>query len=449
MSQDSTSNVINASPTKNFFISILVRDIKLADAIADLIDNCVDGARRLRPDGKFDGLSITVNFDKERFSIVDNCGGIPVDIAKNYAFRFGRPEGMPETKSSVGQFGVGMKRALFKMGNHFNVKSVVSDATFDIEVDVPTWRASKTEDGAEKWAFEFNGLEENQSNPESDCGTTVVVTNLHPSISDEFGSPIFESRLLDAVQAAHEQSMMQGLAIQINNHGIKNRLSTLLESDKLKPLVTTHDYKITTEKGEQVVTAKIYAGVSDAYLEHAGWYVICNGRQILRADKSKTTGWDDAISETKIPKAHYQFSRFRGFIFFECDDASVLPWNTMKNAVDPDSPVYQFAKIQMALAMRQIIDFLNKVDGEADTAETLLSQTISESQDKPLYRLEKSSTFVYPTAPVTGKPPKTTVRVSFVRPIEEVDFAKAHFDVDSPKLAGERAFEYFLERERT
>lgn len=39
-------NLVLAIPTKDFFISMLIRDIELLDAVADLVDNCVDGARR-------------------------------------------------------------------------------------------------------------------------------------------------------------------------------------------------------------------------------------------------------------------------------------------------------------------------------------------------------------------------------------------------------------------
>ncbi|MGH9433064.1 MAG: hypothetical protein ACRD3T_16150, partial [Terriglobia bacterium] len=46
--------LINASPTKEFFISMLTRDIPLTRAIIDLVDNSVDGARRLRPTGDYD-----------------------------------------------------------------------------------------------------------------------------------------------------------------------------------------------------------------------------------------------------------------------------------------------------------------------------------------------------------------------------------------------------------
>lgn len=36
-----------ATPTKQFFVSMLTRDISLDDAILDLLDNCLDGAMRV------------------------------------------------------------------------------------------------------------------------------------------------------------------------------------------------------------------------------------------------------------------------------------------------------------------------------------------------------------------------------------------------------------------
>src|SRR5262245_41894378 len=108
-------NLIEAEPTKDLFIYILTKDIPLTRAILDLVDNCVDGARRLRNGGDYTRLQIRIEAKPDVFKIVDNCGGIPVDIARRYAFRFGRPAEMPATPRSVGQFGVGMKRALFKL----------------------------------------------------------------------------------------------------------------------------------------------------------------------------------------------------------------------------------------------------------------------------------------------------------------------------------------------
>src|SRR5574340_703783 len=102
MTDQADPRIIDARPTKEFFVFMLTRDIQLIDAIADLVDNCVDGARRTRPDGNFDGLWVRIEVAADHFRIADNCGGIPVNVARNYAFRFGRPPGMEPTPHSVG-----------------------------------------------------------------------------------------------------------------------------------------------------------------------------------------------------------------------------------------------------------------------------------------------------------------------------------------------------------
>src|SRR5205085_12573494 len=104
---------INAAPTKAFFVDMLVRDIPLEQAVLDLVDNSIDGAKRTNG-ADFNRAKIEIEFDAKQFRIVDNCGGFDRNLAKNYAFRFGRPPGTPRTPNSIGQFGVGMKRALFK-----------------------------------------------------------------------------------------------------------------------------------------------------------------------------------------------------------------------------------------------------------------------------------------------------------------------------------------------
>ena len=39
---------VDSSPTKEFFVEMLTRDIDLTDAILDLLDNCLDGVLRKR-----------------------------------------------------------------------------------------------------------------------------------------------------------------------------------------------------------------------------------------------------------------------------------------------------------------------------------------------------------------------------------------------------------------
>ena len=84
-------NRIQADPTKEFFIGMLTKDIPLTRAIIDLVDNSVDGALRLHPDNNYEGLWVDIKLNGREFIIEDNCGGIPLEIAQRYAFRFGRP----------------------------------------------------------------------------------------------------------------------------------------------------------------------------------------------------------------------------------------------------------------------------------------------------------------------------------------------------------------------
>lgn len=87
-----------ANPTKAFFERMITRDITVEDCIFDLIDNSVDGAMK-RHTGKrgsfkssFDlsNYKIEIIIEPDRFSIRDNCGGIDLEDAVNYAFTFGR-----------------------------------------------------------------------------------------------------------------------------------------------------------------------------------------------------------------------------------------------------------------------------------------------------------------------------------------------------------------------
>lgn len=134
------TKMIKANPTREFFVNMLVRDILLKQAIIELIDNSIDGARTIKKDNDFTGLKIAVDFDGDSFCIRDNCGGIPLDVAQEYAFRFGRPkEKETGNNETTGIFGIGMKRALFKLGDYFEIKSKTVTTSFEVKLDVEQW----------------------------------------------------------------------------------------------------------------------------------------------------------------------------------------------------------------------------------------------------------------------------------------------------------------------
>ena len=211
----SDERVIDASVSKSFFVDMLIRDIPLEMAIHDLLDNCVDGALRLRGSQSFDGLEVNITCSQDHFEIQDNCGGINPEIARGYAFRFGRPQSVVPVPHSVGRFGVGMKRAVFKMGRRFSVTSTSQRHRFLVEVDVAKWEELPD------WQFEFKEIDELLADvPLENRGTTVRVDALLPAVAERFGLDSFVSRLHAYIQSLHQIHLERGLVVRLNNHSI-------------------------------------------------------------------------------------------------------------------------------------------------------------------------------------------------------------------------------------
>lgn len=441
------TKIVNASPTKDLFISMLIRDITLNDAIGDLIDNSVDGALSLKPDKNYRGLSIRITISQDVFIITDNCGGIPYENARDYAFRFGRSNSTPSIKGSVGQFGIGMKRALFKMGRKFVVRSTSKRSNFTLSVDVEEWEKSP-----DNWNFTFNELvllaEDKPDFPDEKLGTIITVTDLNDDVKERFGLENFVAELKEEIELEHLANIDRGLKISINDIDLDTRQLLIINSDQFKPSYWEHTFP-------NGLRAKAVVGVSEHDLKYGGWYLFCNERMVLGPEQTIISGWG-ARQPLIIPKYHGQYDRFRGYVYFEANETFLLPWNTSKNNMDVDSPTYRFVRQEMITMMRPVIDFLNKLHTESGKPEP---------EEKPLQiSLDKSSaatvsvsrlfeqsttlpqTFTFPT-PVTQTRKPQEITISYIRPEQKVEKAKKVLGITSAKEVGERTFDYFYENE--
>lgn len=447
--------VIDASPTKSFFISMLVKDIPLARAVIDLVDNSVDGARRLRSNGHYEGLWVHLEIDSMHFRISDNCGGIPVEVAQKYAFRFGRPEDAPNTPHSVGQFGVGMKRAIFKFGRRFTVSSKCAREYFVIDEIIAYEESDEDADPGKAWAdkedaweFNFRELKTNlpEEFPDDEQGTTIEVSKLYDSISQDFGSDSFPKKLLLELQTAQQNAIDNGLHITINGIPLHADPIELLVSNEIKPVYRTEEFEVDGTN----VYVRIYAGISERNPAEAGWYVYCNGRLILQADQSNITGWRESGLESSDVDAgvqyHNDFARFRGYVYFESSDTSKLPWNTTKTGVDSDTPIYKNVRGIMVTTMTPILSFLRKLTREmSESSDNQLELSVEKAKAAPLSSLGEQQIFVSPS----GQPPLSSrlVTISYKRDRAEVEKARELLSATSYKDVGEKTFEYFWKME--
>lgn len=426
-------NKINAYPLKEFFIDMLTRDIKLEKAILDLIDNSIDGAKNIESSENFQKLWIKIELNSNSFTIHDNCGGFSLATAKEYAFRFGRPnEQTQNVKHSVGRFGVGMKRALFKIGKKFTVESKFGNEHFAVEVDVSNWSQTN------EWVFEFKeGTEISNPMLQSENGTFIKVEELYTNISEEFGQPYFTNNFISEIGRFMYYSLEKGIRIYLNQTEVlKQELK--MYADKLQP--------ISIQKIIGDVTVRIIVGIGEASPEHSGWYIYCNDRLVLEKDKTNLTGWEGRIyEESKLVKWHHTYAMFRGIVFFDANDSRLLPMTTTKIGIDANSAIYRSVKLDMIHAMTQIIGYLKKLQNDDDREQVTADMrqiTITEIKQLP-----ENKTFENAPLPERIKAENKLINISYKKDKREVEKVKKVLGVSSVKEVGEKTFEYYLKME--
>lgn len=454
----------DANPAKEFFIDVITKDIGLERAILDLVDNSVDGARQLRaPDANedklnpvrsYEGLKISLTVTPDQFVIADNCGGIDLAIAQQYAFRFGRPlqNGGPRVAHSIGLFGIGMKRALFKIGDHFRIESTGQRSHFVIDQDVNAWKARKD------WDFPFAQAHQYDTEVPSDRrGTTVTVTNLHETVRADFGRDNWRNGLVAQLRDALREPIARGLNATINNVEVHAQKPTLYVSDRIRPHVV--EFNPATHPA---VTVRIYAGVAEGDLDRAGWYVFCNDRLVIAGDQTSLTGWG-AKEPVSIPKYHNQFHRFWGYVYMDSEDPSNLPWNTTKTGIDTDDPLWRAVKQQMISAMKPVIEFLNALRREEKEKPTRGATVEQQKRSSPLVRefadaakttkdldslhlQGRNSRFEWPAIPAEPAGPRE-ILIKYTRPQAQVEKAMEFFGVDSASEVGLKTFLYWQRAE--
>lgn len=445
---NSEESIINASVSKDFFVEMLVRDIALEMAIHDLLDNCIDGALRLRGNDKtsFEGLEVDIKCSSDYFEISDNCGGIDVDTARNYAFCFGRPKEAKPVSHSIGRFGVGMKRAVFKLGRHFAVKSMSESDRFVVDVDIAAWQ-----ENPDDWRFRFKELKKYKTKiPEEKRGTSVVVSKLFEGVSQQFQLDSFVSKLHREIAMRHQTHLNRGLIVRLNDRSIVGASVEFYEYARhLNSGLRSDTYN-------DVVVRQI-TGVGPPNPEDAGWYVFCNGRMVLRADQSEVTGWGGANID-RLPKYHNDFARFRGCVFFDSEDPASLPWNTTKDGVDQDSDLYLTVRTQMVTMMIPVLQFLRDVASEQEPEEPL-ADLLDKASEVTLTNLlqqvgkistrqaDKVQSFFYQKLAPEPSAEEILTRITYDKPSGIVDKVKKSLGVPTNKAVGEKTFEYYIKSE--
>lgn len=438
-----------ADPTKEFFIDMITRDIGLDECMFDLLDNSIDGAaKQSGPDANgvvsLDGYSADISVHKDKFSIYDNCGGISLSDATEYAFHFGRRHDAPkDSERSIGLYGIGMKRAVFKIGKKINIKSSTKskpEEAFETTIDVPEWAAAKD------WDFTLKQLM-----APNFVGTKIDVTELNEGASSEFSDSVFTNNLIADIGRYYSFFINDGFRINVNGNEVPSHIYGVKGGGEFEPYI---DQYIDSETG---VMVKVISGLAGSPPDDAsdtsstrgtdnwGWFVVCNNRVVLAGNKTDQTVW----GENLFPGWHPQYNGFMGIVFFSSDDPRKLPWTTTKRQIDDTLPVYRRAVIKMKEATRPFLDYTNQRKTSLDAAKTkedgakvIKIDGVQVADLKPQSAPMKVPLFA-------AKPKVQMASIAYQRPVSEVKkVAEALGNSQlSYKQIGIETFEYFLNNE--
>jgi hypothetical protein len=459
----------DANPTKEFFINMLTRDIELNDAILDLLDNCLDGVVRQKRDADknkekkyYKGYKAEITIKNDSFEIKDNCGGISRTIAEKYAFRMGRVED-GEALPTVGIYGIGMKRALFKIGKEAEVISQTIEDSFSVKIP-EDWAAVK------KWQFPIVDIAKDEATPK---GTQIKITKLTDGVAKQWGNAILLESFVDdlrlKIQTSYSLIIEKGFNILVN--GVKIEpfpVQLLISKNKdnkgIEPFIFKKEYG---DVKVDLVVGFYASPPSDDEIDEtaeskrssldAGWTIVCNDRVVVYNNKDHITGWGEA----GVPQYHTQFIGIRGIVIFISNVPEKLPMTTTKRGIDLSSPIYADIKNKMREGLKMFTNYTNQWKGRNEeervhskaTESVPFSFIIEENNLKKrgVNLVRKDGGFMF--RPDLPKPPsdKDYAIIRFSRPKEDIKIVREFFYSDQsievkPSKVGEECFDYVLKR---
>lgn len=433
---------VSAEPNKDFFVHMLTRDIELGDAILDLLDNCVDGIVRslgsgLKKNKPYAKYFANIILSPKKFSIEDNCGGIPLELARTKAFHMGRPPGHGDDTATVGMYGIGMKRAIFKIGQQCEVTSRSGSDAFVVEIS-KGWLSDP-----KNWNLPIRRV---AASSMSHDGTTIEVTELRPEIAKRFdeNKDAFVKDFVSFVSQHYSIILEKGFRVTINGKPVSSVPFRLLSSDigksKKGGLLAPYLLQGNVNGVDVTVAVGFYRPVpEEAEIEQeledrrskddAGWTIVCNDRVVVYRDKSRLTGWGEA----GVPNYHGQFIAITGIVVMQSTDLWKLPLTTTKRGIDPSSDTYSVVKDYMREGVKYFTRFTNRWKKLPDERKKLYKTATSMSLEEIVKAIPASATTsvrasskgvsnAHRYVPDLPQPPSNNkdVRVSFSRPRSDV-----------------------------
>jgi hypothetical protein len=343
---DPNTFTVDTSPTKTAVVESLTGDATVIECVLDLIDNSIDGARNtLFRDNQanpseglpesYSAYHLDIRITPQRFTLSDNCGGISVDDLSHTALRFGKPS---SHELGIGLYGIGLNRAIFRLGRKSVLKTDDGEAQSTVIIDVDEYL--KTDD----WRLKADRRPSRGGN-----GSSIDVTKISEEASNLFSSDDWIDGLTTKIGESYAHFLSKGFIIRFNGTPVTAKPVQIRENgpfqEKYKTIRTPGGVSIHIRCGQHVThrfpqeKPDYDPDVNKALTPEFGWTITCNDRSVIVRDTTYRTGWEG--------KFHSEFYGFCGEVQFISRQPSLLPWDTTKSDVDLHNLAYQQALEEM------------------------------------------------------------------------------------------------------
>lgn len=362
---------VQTEPDKRQFIEGIIRDASIEACLFDLIDNSIDAAAskilgstphlvdEFGLPSSYAGFEVSLEVSPARVAIEDNCGGIPAKTLEEHVLRFGKHS--RGRFHSIGYYGVGLNRAIFRLGN-----------TAQIETDTGTERCLLLLDCAEylkakEWSLPAKAVASTGTR-----GTKIAIENIKPEFLRFLASRKWADDLRIQLSERYARFLQKGLTLKFGGVAVTPQVVQIRRDSHFpvvhKSYLTSNGVAIWMEAGQHplhrfAVETGHDVRVTRRISQEFGWSVFCNDRAVLVANRETKTGWD--------AKWHPEFNGFVGVVHFVCADAGKLPWNTLKTDIERSNADYSGALDDMQSFVKQWRQYSNFVKKTRKSGGTL------------------------------------------------------------------------------
>lgn len=326
-----------------YLIRGLSADISTRECIFDLVDNSIDAARNeilSRNDTQFDqhglpasyqGFHVDIDLNSSSVKVQDDCSGMDEQELSMRAFRTGAKSQHP---FGIGHFGVGLKRAIFKLGTEVSLQTDGGREAFKISFDEAAVLATGDKP-----------LMASQMGSTGSKGNILMVAGLRPDVAADVGSSYWIEQLADGLKRRYGIFTRKGLTIRLNGKPIPS-FGPVVRNRAVGPvkhasqvMQTPAGVKIFAEAGlhEHYRIKGLEADYDEtrhrAISNELGWYLVCNDRIILVADRTPRTGWTTGW--------HNEYAGFLGWVHYVSSDPELLPWDSKKSGINESSEAFR------------------------------------------------------------------------------------------------------------